>query len=86
MVTIKDVAKLANVSVATVSAVINKDSGIKVSDKLTKKVEEAIDELNYVPNHIARSLSRKENYTLGYIVPSITNEFFPQLAKAVEDI
>ncbi|MFP4662481.1 MAG: LacI family DNA-binding transcriptional regulator [Halanaerobiales bacterium] len=86
MPTIRDVAKLAEVSVATVSAVINKDSGVKVSDKLTKKVEDAINELNYVPNRIARSLSRKENYTLGYIVPSITNEFFPQLAKAVEDI
>ncbi len=86
MTTIRDVAKLAEVSVATVSAVMNKDSGVKVSEKLTTKVEDAISELNYVPNRIARSLSRKENYTLGYIVPSITNEFFPQLAKAVEDI
>ena len=86
LTTIRDVAKLAEVSVATVSAVINKDSGVKVSDKLTKKVEDAINELNYIPNRIARSLSRKENFTLGYIVPSITNEFFPQLAKAVEDI
>ncbi|MFW5982225.1 MAG: LacI family DNA-binding transcriptional regulator, partial [Halanaerobiaceae bacterium] len=61
-------------------------SGVKVSDKLTKKVEEAIVELNYVPNRIARSLSKRENNTLGYIVPSITNQFFPQLAKVVEDI
>ncbi|MEJ6951765.1 LacI family DNA-binding transcriptional regulator [Natronospora cellulosivora (SeqCode)] len=86
MATIRDVAKLAGVSVATVSAVINKKSGVKVSAKLTKKVESAIDELNYVPNRIARSLSKRENNTLGYIVPSITNQFFPQLAKVVEDI
>ncbi|MFW6035058.1 MAG: LacI family DNA-binding transcriptional regulator [Halothermotrichaceae bacterium] len=85
MATIRDVAKLAEVSVATVSAVINKDSDVNVSDRLTKKVEDAIDKLNYRPNRIARSLSKKENYTLGYIVPSITNEFFPQLAKVVED-
>ena len=86
MATIRDVAKLASVSVATVSAVINKDSGVRVSEKLTKRVEEAIKELNYKPNRIARSLSKNENYTIGYIVPSITNFFFPQLARAIEDI
>lgn len=86
LATIKDVAKLANVSIATVSAVINKDSGVKVSDKLTRKVEKAIGELNYRPNRIAQALSRKETLVLAYIVPSITNEFFPQLAKAVEDL
>ncbi len=86
LATIKDVAKLAGVSVATVSAVINKDSGVNVSDKLTKNVEEAIKQLNYRPNRIARALSRKETHTLGYIVPSITNEFFTQLAKVIEDL
>lgn len=84
--TIRDVAKLAGVSVATVSAVINKNSGVRVSEELTRRVEKAIKELNYKPNRIARSLSKKENYTIGYIVPSITNFFFPQLAKAIEDI
>lgn len=86
LTTIKDVATHAGVSVATVSAVINKDSGVKVSDKLTKKVNETIKELNYRPNRIARALSRNESKTIGYIVPSITNEFFTQLAKDIEDI
>lgn len=85
MATIRDVAKLAGVSVATVSAVINKDSGVKVSDKLTRRVEEAIKELNYKPNRIARSFPKMR------IIPSAMlclqlQIFLSQLAKAVEDI
>jgi DNA-binding LacI/PurR family transcriptional regulator len=86
MATMKDVAKLAGVSVATVSAVINTDSGVNVSDKLTKRVEQAIEELNYRPNRIARALSRKETNTLAHLVPAIDNKFFSQIAKTVEDM
>lgn len=85
MPTIKDVAKLAGVSVATVSAVINPDSGVKVSEELTERVEQAIKELNYRPNRIARALSRKETQTLAYVVPSVSNAFFAQMAQLIED-
>ncbi|HHT48919.1 MAG TPA: LacI family transcriptional regulator [Firmicutes bacterium] len=85
MPTIKDVAKRAGVSVATVSAVINRDSGVKVSKKLTEKVEEAIKELNYRPNRIARALSRKQTQTIAYVVPTVNNTFFSQMAQMIEN-
>ena len=85
MPTIKDVAKHAGVSVATVSAVINRDSGVKVSKKLTEKVEKAIKEMNYRPNRIARALSRKETQTIAYVVPTVNNTFFSQMAHLIED-
>ncbi|MGM0370158.1 MAG: LacI family DNA-binding transcriptional regulator [Bacillota bacterium] len=86
MATIRDVAEQAEVSVATVSAVINADSNVNVSQELTNRVEEAVKELKYRPNRIARALSRKETHTLAYIVPTIDNNFFSQMAKYVENL
>src|SRR5690606_5634773 len=68
-----------------VSAVINRDSGVKVSKELTERVEKAIKELNYRPNRIARALSRKETQTIAYVVPSVSNAFFAQMAQLIED-
>ncbi|MGE5581213.1 MAG: LacI family DNA-binding transcriptional regulator [Bacillota bacterium] len=84
MTTIRDVAKKAGVSVATVSAVINQSG--KVSEKLTFRVLEAIRELNYRPNRLARALSKKRTHIIGCLVPTIVNPFFPQVIKSVEDI
>lgn len=84
MANIKDVAKHANVSVATVSRFLNKKG--YVSEAAKEKIEEAIMMLNYRPNQVARSLSTKQTNLLGLIVPDITNPFFPELARAVEDI
>ncbi len=85
MPTIRDVASRAGVSVATVSAVINSDSGVKVSKELTSKVEKAIRELNYRPNRIAQALSRKQTRTIAYVVPTVSNAFFSQIAHHIED-
>ena len=82
--TIRDVAKLANVSVATVSRVIN-ESG-SVNDKTKQKVLEAIRELDYQPNDVARSLFKGKSKMIALFVPDIMNPFFPELARAVEDI
>ena len=84
MVTIREVAKRAGVSVATVSRVLN-DKGY-VNEDTRKKVLAAIEEMNYRPNSVARSLYKKKSKTIGLIVPDITNPFFPQLARAVEDV
>ncbi|HUP79986.1 MAG TPA: LacI family DNA-binding transcriptional regulator, partial [Pirellula sp.] len=84
MATIKQVAKHANVSVATVSRVMNK-SGY-VSEEAKEAVEKAIAELNYAPNRVARSLYKKSSNLIGLIMPDITNPFFPQLARAIEDV
>lgn len=82
--TIKDVAKVAGVSVATVSRVLNNNG--YVNEDTRKRVEAAIEKLNYKPNAVARSLFKKESKMIGLIVPDITNPFFPQLARAVEDV
>lgn len=82
--TIKDVADRAGVSVATVSAVIN--SSRPVSDRLRKRVLSAIEELKYHPNHFARALSTKKSLTIGGLVPSIANPFFPQILKSAEEV
>ncbi len=84
MATIRDVAKKAGVSVATVSAVINQSC--KVSEKLTCRVLQATQELNYHPNRLARALSKKRTHLIGCLVPTIVNPFFPQIVKSVEDI
>jgi DNA-binding LacI/PurR family transcriptional regulator len=84
MTTIRDVAEMAGVSVATVSAVIN--HSCKVSAKLTAQVLSAAKELNYHPNRLARALSVKRTHLIGCLVPTIANPFFPQIVKSVEDI
>lgn len=83
MPTIKDVAKKANVSVATVSRVIN-NTGY-VNHETRKIVETAIDELGYVPNELARSLFRKRSNIIGLIVPHISTYFFAELIESLEE-
>ena len=81
---IRDVAKEAGVSVATVSRYLNKKG--YVSSEAKQKIHEAIEKLGYRPNQVARSLSTKQTKFIGLIVPDITNPFFPELARAVEDV
>lgn len=83
VVTLKDVANRAGVSTATVSHVINHTR--YVSDELTAKVRQAMEELNYYPNAIARSLRRKQTHNIGMIVPDISYPFLGEVAKGVED-
>jgi LacI family transcriptional regulator len=83
MTTIRDVAKLAGVSVATVSRVINQNGYVNKDTEL--KVKNSMELLNYKPNSLARALVSKKTDTIALIVPDITNPFFPELAKAVEE-
>ena len=81
-ITIKDIARRANVSIATVSRVINKEAGVR--PKTIEKVERAIQECQYVPNSIARNLKSSTSKTVGLLVSDISNNHFTLMAKVIE--
>lgn len=79
----KDVAKLAGVSVATVSNVL---TGKKpVSEELRKRVLDVIDEVDYKVDLVARGLKSKQSFNVGIVMPEITKLFFPDLLTGIED-
>ena len=82
--TIKDVARASGVSAMTVSRVIN--GGTKVSPETRRRVEDAIAELGYVPNRLARGLSRQRTGSLAIIVPDVANPFFTAIVRSAEEI
>ncbi|MBN2220869.1 MAG: LacI family DNA-binding transcriptional regulator, partial [Vallitaleaceae bacterium] len=82
MSNIKDVARVAGVSITTVSRVLNNTNYISAETK--KKVYDAIHELDYHPHQIARALSKKQSFIIGLILPDSSHPFFAQLAKAIE--
>ena len=84
MATIKDVAKLAGVSVATVSRVINNSP--KASDASRQAVFSAMEELQYHPNANARALAQQSTETLGLVVGDVSDPFFGAMVKAVDEI
>lgn len=84
-ITIKDIAKMAEVSTATVSKVVNnKDKNI--SDATRQKILTLIEEYNYVPNRVASSMVTKKTNSIGLVIPDIANPFFPEIARGVEDM
>jgi LacI family transcriptional regulator len=83
-VTMSEVAKLANVSIQTVSAVINEKPGITQHTRI--RVREAIAQLDYHPNFLASSLRAQRSLTIGVLIPSITNPFFPEFVRGIEDV
>ncbi|MDO9546105.1 MAG: LacI family DNA-binding transcriptional regulator [Pelolinea sp.] len=84
IVTIKEVAQQAGVSISTVSHVVN---GTRfVSDDLKARVLSSMKDLDYQPNRIARSLRRKQTNSLGLIISDITNPFFAEIAWSIENI
>src|SRR5690349_1387424 len=83
MATIKEVARRAKVSVGTVSNVLS--GTIPVSEKLRDRVMQVIRDLDYHPNHVARSLKIRQTKMLGMVVSDLTNPFFPLLVRGAED-
>lgn len=83
-ITIYDVAREANVSMATVSRVVNGNPNVKPATR--KKVLEVIDRLDYRPNAVARGLASKKTTTVGVIIPDVSNMFFASLARGIDDI
>jgi len=78
---IREVARKAGVSISTVSRFLNHKV---VSPAAERRIEEAIRELGYLPNRIARSLKMKRTMTLGMVIPDITNPYFPEVVKGVD--
>ena len=83
-VTMADVAKVAGVSKSTVSQYLNKRYEY-MGEKTKLKIEEAIEELGYQPNFIARSLKQKRTSMVGIIVANITHFFSTEISRAIED-
>ena len=84
MINIREVARIAGVSPATVSRVINGTA--KVSPDKRERVLEAIAATDFVPNEVARSLFRKSAKLIGLVIPSITNPYFTQVASVIQRI
>lgn len=83
-VTIYDVAREANVSMATVSRVVNGNQNVKPATR--KKVLECIERLGYRPNAVARGLASKKTTTVGVIVPDISKSYYAELSRGIADI
>jgi LacI family transcriptional regulator len=83
-ITIYDVAAAADVSMATVSRVVNGNQNVKPATR--KKVLEVIDRLDYRPNAVARGLASKKTTTVGVIIPDISNTYFSSLARGIDDV
>ncbi len=81
--TIADVARHAGVSTATVSRVINSQSVVAPATR--ERVQAAVRELGYQPNALAASLVRRRSHTLGVVLPDISNPFFPEVVRGLED-
>lgn len=82
---IKDIARIAEVSVATVSYVLNRKEGSRISEATRKKVFEVAENINYTPNKIARSLKMSKSKLIGLIVADISNDFYSNIARNIED-
>ena len=79
---IRDIAEIAGVSVATVSRVLNKKG--KYSATTEKRVLAVVNSCGYISNMSAKSLREARSHTVGLIVPNVTNAFFSQLAYSIE--
>ncbi len=84
MANISDVALKANVSIATVSRVVNK-SDHKVNPATREKVLAAISELDYRPNALAKGLLMKKTMTIGIIIPDISNPYYAEIVRGIQD-
>lgn len=83
-VTIYDVAREAKVSMATVSRVVNGNSNVR--EETRQRVMYVINRLHYQPNAVAQGLASKRTTTVGLVVPDLTNLYFAELSKGIDDI
>ncbi|MCP4397966.1 MAG: LacI family transcriptional regulator [bacterium] len=84
MATIVDVAKLAGVSKTTVSRVLNATG--PVNEKTRRKIESAMEQLDFTPNYFAQGMKTSKTRSLGIIVPDFSNPFYPEMFKGIEAV
>ena len=83
--TLKDVAALAGVHPGTASRAINEETRPLVNEETARRVLAAADELGYRPNPIARGLKTSRSYTVGVLIPDLTNPLFPRIVRGIQD-
>jgi LacI family transcriptional regulator len=84
-VTLRDVARVAGVHPATVSRALNEETRSLVNADTARRVLQAAEELRYQPNPIARGLKTNRSYTIGVLIPDLTNPLFPPILRGIED-
>jgi LacI family transcriptional regulator len=84
-VTIRDVARLADVHPGTVSRALNEQTRAMVNPDTAERVLSAAEQLGYRPNPIARGLKTNRSYTVGVLIPDLTNPLFPPIMRGIED-
>lgn len=84
MANMKEIAKIAGVSLGTVSHVLNGSAVVR--EPLRKRVMDAVDALGYQPSQLARGLRRDKTNMIGMIIPDVTNPFFPAVVRGAEDV
>ncbi len=83
--TIRDVARLAEVHPGTVSRALNEQTRALVNEETAERVLRVAEELGYRPNPIARGLKTNRSYTVGVLIPDLTNPLFPPIMRGIED-
>ncbi|MGH2873615.1 MAG: LacI family DNA-binding transcriptional regulator, partial [Solirubrobacteraceae bacterium] len=83
--TIRDVARLAEVHPGTVSRALNEQTRALVNEETAARVLRAADQLGYRPNSIARGLKTSRSFTVGVLIPDLTNPLFPPIVRGIED-
>ncbi len=84
-VTIRDVARLADVHPGTVSRALNEHTRVLVNPQTAERVIRAAEQLGYRPNPIARGLKTNRSFTVGVLIPDLTNPLFPPIMRGIED-
>src|SRR5690625_6977678 len=84
-ISLKDIANEVGVSTSLVSYVLNNQLENRINKETAKKIRKVAAEMNYRPNHVARSLKRNKTQTIGLIVADIANPFSSSIARIIED-